>query len=232
MNAIIKPFCSAVIVAGGSGTRMGGPKHMLKINGIPMLVLTVEAFAKAEEINEIIVVTAEGKIDGLCHIKNKPVMFAKGGSTRLLSVISGVNNVSEKSEIVCVHDGARPFVTGEIIKDAINAAMLHKCAVAAVDVKDTIKQANGNFVNKTLNRSELKIAQTPQCYQTKIIKEVLRKHGGDANATDESQLCEKENIKVYLSKGSYNNIKVTTPEDLIMAEAILNHAYKNRQETI
>lgn len=216
-------FSSAVIVAGGSGSRMGRPKQMLPLGAKPVLVRTVEAFLQTPEIKEIVVVTpTENRAE--LQKRFPGIVFADPGKTRLLSVKNGFLKTSAASQLVAVHDGARPLVEPAHISACLQAARQYGAAVLAVPVKDTVKVCEGGFVQNTLDRAVLWAAQTPQCYRRPVLAEALEKFGQEEWATDESQLVEKLGIKVRVVPSSYKNNKITTPEDLIFAEALLENS--------
>ncbi|WP_428076506.1 2-C-methyl-D-erythritol 4-phosphate cytidylyltransferase [Candidatus Avelusimicrobium fimicolum] len=216
-------FSSAVIVAGGSGSRMGRPKQMLPLGAKPVLVRTVEAFLQTPEIKEIVVVTPP---ENRAELQKRfpGIVFADPGKTRLLSVKNGFLKTSAASQLVAVHDGARPLVEPAHISACLQAARQYGAAVLAVPVKDTVKVCEGGFVQNTLDRTVLWAAQTPQCYRRPVLAEALEKFGQEEGATDESQLVEKLGIKVRVVPSSYKNNKITTPEDLIFAEALLENS--------
>lgn len=216
-------FSSAVIVAGGSGSRMGRPKQMLPLGAKPVLVRTVEAFLQTPEIKEIVVVTPP---ENRAELQKRfpGIAFADPGKTRLLSVKNGFLKTSAASQLVAVHDGARPLVEPAHISACLQAAWQYGAAVLAVPVKDTVKVCEGGFVQNTLDRAVLWAAQTPQCYRRPVLAEALEKFGQEEGATDESQLVEKLGIKVRVVPSSYKNNKITTPEDLIFAEALLENS--------
>lgn len=216
-------FSSAVIVAGGSGSRMGRPKQMLPLGAKPVLVRTVEAFLQTPEIKEIVVVTPP---ENRAELQKRfpGIAFADPGKTRLLSVKNGFLKTSAASQLVAVHDGARPLVESAHISACLQAARQYGAAVLAVPVKDTVKVCEGGFVQNTLDRAVLWAAQTPQCYRRPVLAEALEKFGQEEGATDESQLVEKLGIKVRVVPSSYKNNKITTPEDLIFAEALLENS--------
>lgn len=216
-------FSSAVIVAGGSGTRMGRPKQMLPLGAKPVLVRTVEAFLNTPEIKEIVVVTPP---ENRAELEKRfpHIIFADPGKTRLLSVKNGFLKTSAAAQLVAVHDGARPLVEPVHISACLQAAQKYGAAVLAVPVKDTVKVCKDGFVQNTLDRSVLWAAQTPQCYRRSILAEALEKFGQEEGATDESQLVEKLGIKVRVVPSSYKNNKITTPEDLVFAEALLENS--------
>lgn len=210
---------SAIIVAGGSGTRMGRPKQMLPVAGKAVLVRSIEAFLSVPSVGQIIVVTGDD-IFKIISKRFKGLVHAAAGDTRLQSVINGVNALDAKSKLVAVHDGARPLVNPKDIEACLKSAQKNKAAVLAVPVKDTIKTVSSGKVTETLDRTVLWAAQTPQCYQTEILKKALLKYGSLKAPTDESQLVEKLGVKVAVVPSDYKNIKITTPEDITIAEAL------------
>lgn len=216
---------AAIIVAGGRGVRMGKKKQMLPLHGVPMLVHSVNAFKAAPGITEVVVVTDPEYFDACraafsgaaAELKTVP-----GGETRMDSVRNGINALSGGAAVIAVHDGARPLVTVKTITDCVSAAMESGAAVPAVAVKDTIKTASSaGFVENTPDRSTLWAAQTPQCYRAETLTSALARFADDRAATDESQLVERAGVKVRLIKSEYSNIKVTTPEDIAIAEALM-----------
>jgi len=214
-------FSSVVIVAGGKGTRMGRPKQLLPLAGKPVLVRTVEAFQKCPSVQEIVVVTPP---ENQAVLRNyfDDLIFALPGDTRLASVQNGVAYVKKTADVVAVHDGARPLVDPQAVQRCLAVAREKGAAILAVPVKDTIKEVTGTTVAHTLDRSRLWAAQTPQCYRREILLNALEKFGHEQDATDESQLVEKAGTPVQIVESDYKNNKITTPEDLQIAEAFVN----------
>jgi 2-C-methyl-D-erythritol 4-phosphate cytidylyltransferase/2-C-methyl-D-erythritol 2,4-cyclodiphosphate synthase len=215
------PKSSAVILGGGKAVRMGRPKQMIEIAGTAMLFRSVKTFLETARFDELVIVT-DPKIQSECKAKfrSEKIKYAKAGTTRLKSVINGVNKTDKKTRLIAVHDGARPLVSKKVILECLKKANLKGASVAAVRCKDTIKSSkDGKTIDTTLNRNNLWQAQTPQCYKTEFIKKALKKFSKNKNATDESQLVEKLGIKTALVKSDYKNIKITTPEDLTAANA-------------
>jgi 2-C-methyl-D-erythritol 4-phosphate cytidylyltransferase/2-C-methyl-D-erythritol 2,4-cyclodiphosphate synthase len=149
------------------------------------------------------------------------VKVVEGGDTRLGSVINGFRALSESIEVVAVHDGARPLVGAETIRATFEAALECGAAVAAVPAKDTIKEVEEGIVAATPDRARFWQAQTPQTYRRDALAEALERFGGERDATDESQLVEKAGHKVRVVRSGYDNLKITTPEDLVIAEALM-----------
>ncbi|WP_424244832.1 2-C-methyl-D-erythritol 4-phosphate cytidylyltransferase/2-C-methyl-D-erythritol 2 [Elusimicrobium posterum] len=212
---------SVIIVAGGAGTRMGRPKQMLDICGQPCLIRSIKAFKEVKNVSQIIVVSGA---DVLKEVKKyfPEIETAPSGDTRIKSVINGFSKVSKDADAVAVHDGARPLVNPADIEKVLKSAYDNGAALLAVAVKDTIKEVKDGVITNTPERSSLYAAQTPQCYRREILAETLEKYGNLADATDESQLVEKLGVKVHIVDSDYKNIKITTPEDLLCAEAFLN----------
>lgn len=213
----------AIIVAGGQGKRMGQPKQFLKIAGKPMVEWTISAFQKAKIIDGIILVVAkENRLRGkkLRKTYSKIIAVVESGKERFDSVKNGLSKLPKGTEIVLIHDGARPAVTKAIIEEAVRAARRNGAVVVGVPVKDTIKQiSNVQFpmsneckIIKTIDRSDLWQAQTPQVFTAEIIKKAYAKKM--AGATDDAMLVENLGIPVTMVMGSYANFKVTTPEDI------------------
>ena len=210
---------SVIIAAGGKGKRMGRPKQLLKIGGQEILIRTVLAFKKVKRVREIIVVTTPETFKTVSK-KIKGLKFASAGNERIESVKNGLKEVAEDINLIAVQDGARPLVNPADIEACLKAAQKDKAAVLGVFVKDTIKKVKDGKIIQTLKRKELFAAQTPQCYQADILKKALKKYGKEILATDESQLVEKLGVSITAVTGDYKNIKITTPEDLIIAGAL------------
>ena len=221
------PRTAAVIVAGGSGVRFGGDKLMAELGKTPVLARSLMAFERSSLISEIVLVTRQDMTEAagrLCrgYGVTKLSVIVPGGETRLLSSLAGVMAVSPETELIAIHDGARPLVTEKIIEDAVWGAYRHGAAAAAVAVKDTIKQAEGGVVTKTPDRKSLFAVQTPQCFQADIIRGALSDAAKNApDITDDCMAVERLGGGVYLTPGSEENLKITTPLDMAVAEAIL-----------
>jgi 2-C-methyl-D-erythritol 4-phosphate cytidylyltransferase len=233
-----------IIPSAGLGLRMGGKsglkKNYIAINGRPILARTIEVFENTPEIDAIIVVTGRQDIE-YCQGEivdkfnfTKVTAILKGGETRQDSVANALRYVAENlsCEVVLVHDGARPLITKEIIVEVINSTKKHGSGVAAVPVKDTIKEVtNEGTVQATLPREKLRAIQTPQGFPSGVIIEASAKASADnVTCTDESSLVERLGTSVWLTAGSYENIKITTVEDIKIAEAILNRRSEENQQ--
>lgn len=221
---------SVVIVSAGRGSRMKADinKQFLKLKGKEVIAHTIDKFYNNKNIDEIVVVVKEDEADFfrrniIDKYGYKNIKIAFGGKERQDSVFNGLKAVNERCDIVLIHDGARPFVTDEIIKNSIECAKKNKCVIVGVPVKDTIKIINkDNEVCDTPNRSTLWSIQTPQVFEySSIIKAHQRAKEENYYGTDDSMLMEYFGYNVKVVEGSYNNIKITTPEDLKIGEEIL-----------
>lgn len=225
----------AIILAGGVGRRMRSavPKQYLPLCGAPVIAWSLMAFQKSPEIDGIVLVTAEADTDWVkstitdpMHI-SKLMAFAPAGKERYDSVQNGLSAIKDEDGIVLIHDGARPAVTEEIIARCCADAEEYGACAAAMPVKDTIKVADENgFVRSTPDRRSLWMMQTPQAFRLPLIREAYRKleeSGDKSGVTDDAMLVENfTDVKVRLTKGSYSNIKITTPEDLPQAEILVD----------
>ncbi len=225
-----KKFVSAVVAAGGSGTRMGAEKNKLFLNlcDIPVLAHTLLALEKSADIDEIVIPAREEDIGEILSLVQeykikKVTAVVKGGSHRAASVKAALEKVSEMADFIAVHDGARPLISQNTIKNTIEAAKKHKAAACGVHPKCTLKRADRNgFIAETIDRNEVYEIQTPQVFQKELLfsayncaEEILEK------ATDDCSLVERLGEKIFITEGAYRNIKVTTPEDILIAEKIL-----------
>lgn len=219
---------SVIIVAAGSSSRMNGEnKQFADLGGIPVLGRTMLAFEHCESIIEIIVVTKEEDINTVNDVAQKNGItklshVVAGGNTRQESVICGLNVVSKDTKMIAVHDGARPLVSYTLIEKTIADARIFGGATLGVPVKDTIKVVNDGLIIDTPHRKTLYAVQTPQVFKKKIYFEGInfaKEH--DLDFTDDCQLVESIGVKVYLTVGDYRNIKITTPEDILIARALL-----------
>ena len=226
----MKPICTAVIVAAGKGKRMGTEisKQFLPLGGKEILAHTVKKFEKAEKIRDIILVTGEDSLQDVQEMAQeygweKIRVIVAGGKERQDSVWNGLQEVSEDTEIVLIHDGVRPFVTEDILNGSIETALEMGGCVAGVPAKDTIKVCNReNIAVATPDRSTLWQIQTPQTFRReRIIKAYEQAKADGFVGTDDASLAEHSGYPVKVITGSYRNIKITTKEDLLIGEAFL-----------
>lgn len=214
---------TAVLVAAGSSTRMGFDKLSFDLGGETVLERSVRAFDECPEVDELVIVTgasSENAQRAAARCK-KPVRLVRGGSTRAESARSGV--AAAHGKLVAVHDAARPFVSQSVIADTIAAAARCGAAAPAVPVKDTIKTvAEDGAVTGTPDRSTLRAVQTPQVFETDLLKAALQSAlENEVPVTDDCSAVERLGKVVYLIDGDEENLKITTPVDLVIAEAIL-----------
>lgn len=224
-----RPYVCAVIVAAGSASRMNGvDKQLAEIDGIPVVMRSVLAFEQSALVDEIVIVTKKESIPELSRQArgfgaDKVRCIVAGGATRQESVANGVNCADALCEYVAIHDGARPLVLTGAIDACIEAAVEHGAAMLGVSVKDTIKAVDSRrFIERTLNRENLVITQTPQIFSLPLYRSAMdaaQKSG--ENYTDDCQLVEAAGHPVYVCAGHYSNIKITTPDDIFFAEALL-----------
>ena len=219
------PYVSAIIVAAGSGNRLGAkiPKAFVKINNHPMLEYSLEAYQNCLQINEIILVKPPShRFNGLAYFDRFPKLSAivTGGKERPDSVKAGLNAVSPDADIILIHDAARPLIRPEQINSVISAVKKHGAAILAAPVIDTIKSADKFVIKRTIDRAGLWKAQTPQGFRRNIL-ERTHLNGKIINTTDDSMLAERLNIKVHIVPGNDNNIKITTPVDLEITSCLL-----------
>jgi 2-C-methyl-D-erythritol 4-phosphate cytidylyltransferase len=220
--------CAVVIAAAGISRRMEGTdKIFAPLLGVPVLARTLRVFEDCDRVREIVIAASEGDIPQARELVTKygfkkVTRIVAGGDTRLESVRNGVYAVSRASKLIAVHDGARPLVTGDIVRSAVYEARRHVAAAPAVAVKSTIKEAKNGVVTRTLDRQTLFEIQTPQVFSADILKAALDSAVQKGLAvTDDCAAVEALGVTVWLTDGSYENIKLTTPEDLYIAEAIL-----------
>lgn len=227
-----KAKCTAIVLAAGQGKRMGTKiqKQYLEIQGKPVLYYSLQVFQNSPLIDEIILVVGEGQRE-YCQKEivakygiEKVTKIVQGGAERYHSVWNGLQEIKHGG-YVFIHDGARPFINDEILIRAYGAVSEYKACVVGMPVKDTIKIADvDGFAKKTPNRSFVWAVQTPQVFGISLIKEAYTKLMEHENVpvTDDAMVAEQMlGVKVKLVEGSYENIKITTPEDLIIAESFL-----------
>lgn len=221
---------SAIIPAAGQGTRMGSsiPKQFLLLQGKPILHHTLKAFESSGAVDSITLVVPENDFDAARKEWSKDYQIVKnivvGGKERQDSVYNGFKAIDSDTDVVLIHDGVRPFVDGDMIQRAIEAAQRYGAAITAIPVSDTIKQSDDEgFVARTVDRNGLWRIQTPQAFRYAVLNEAFQKAVKDSYyGTDEGSLLEYAGKKIKIIEGSEMNIKITRKEDLILGEAILN----------
>ena len=199
--------CAAVVVAAGNATRMKGTdKIMTELCGEPLILHTLRAFQQSEDIQEIVLVRR----------------VCRGGESRAASVQAGLDQISKQCSLVAIHDGARPLVSQTVIHDAVCKAAKFHAAAPAVPVKDTVKMVHGGIVEATPDRKSLYGVQTPQVFELNLYRAALAKAMTEkVELTDDCSAAEHYGVNVIITEGSDENLKVTTPTDLVLAEALM-----------
>lgn len=225
---LLGPYCVCVVAAAGSSTRMAGTDKLLEpLDGQPVILRTLRALNDSPYIHEILVVTRSERlveIGALCRDAglSKVTQVLLGGASRLESVYKGVGQAPKKAKLIAIHDGARPLVSQEVIAAACTAAAKCAAAAPAVAVKDTVKEVSGDLVTATLERDALRCVQTPQVFDADLLRAALQKAMDEGWAvTDDCSAVEQLGATVRLVAGDERNIKITTPMDLAVAEALL-----------
>jgi 2-C-methyl-D-erythritol 4-phosphate cytidylyltransferase len=222
---------TALVPAAGMGKRMGKAvaKQFLPLGDRPMLAHTLLAFQRSPEIDEIIPILSEEDMETCLrdvieafHL-TKVKTLVVGGKERQDSVYNGIRKLEKDAAVILVHDGVRPFVTLEMIRECVESARKGECVAVGVPLKDTIKQVDDKgIVRQTLERSSLWAIQTPQAFPAKVLRNAYdESYKSKVYGTDDATLVERSGTRVRVLMGSYENIKITTPEDLILAEEIL-----------
>jgi len=218
-------FSTAVITAGGSGQRFGELKQFKKLNGQPLYEYSLKTFIDVSLFGEIIlVVPVENQKTIEQQVKKKYRSLVKvivGGMNRQDSVKNGVMNSSSKTDLVVIHDAARPFITKKLIKDCILACSNSDGAIIALQPFDTIKYSKSNVVEKTIDREKVWMAQTPQAFIKEKILEAYNNKLNELIMTDESSMMESMGYKIKIVRGSEDNFKITTDDDWKRAEMVL-----------
>lgn len=232
------PMNVAIIPAAGSGSRLGGqiPKQFLEIAGAPILAHTISRFVACEDITAIAVALPADRLEEF-RARNqlpKPIFYVNGGAERSDSILNALEAVAElKPEIVAVHDAVRPFVRPAQISAVIAKAKEIGAAILALPSTDTIKEVENRLIRQTIDRRRIWRAQTPQAFRYELLMEANRRACEErlpsAVTTDDSLLVERLGVPVAVVEGSPNNIKITTPEDLILAEKLFEQdQYRDR----
>lgn len=221
-------LCSAVIVAAGSSSRMGLDKLLAEVGGLPVLVRCVEAFQQAPSVAEVVVVTREELVPEVARLcqsfqLTKVSKVIRGGENRTQSARLGTLEARQDTPLIAIHDGARPFVPVQVIEDAVAQAAKNGAAAPAVPVKDTIKTVQDGRVTGTPDRDSLRAIQTPQVFDAALLRAALESARTTGEVlTDDCSAVERLGKEIYLTDGSYENIKITTPEDLALAAELLH----------
>lgn len=220
--------CSAVIVAAGNAQRMGADKVMLELGCMPVLVRTLLAFQNCYKIDEIIVVTRMEKVEEVASLckkygVTKAGKVIRGGKTRMESALAGVSEVRSNAKLIAIHDGARPFVTDEVIRRTVDAAAAYMSAVPVIRSTDTLKTIDEDgLIIGSVDREHTVRVQTPQVFNADLIKGALTKAVSDGlTLTDDCSAIEIMGIKTHTVDGDEDNIKLTTPRDIQLGELIL-----------
>lgn len=219
-------FCTVVVVAAGSSTRMGEDKLLLEVDGKSVMARSLEALEASSAVDEIILVTRADRLEEMAVIAQsagvkKLSKIVIGGDTRTQSALAGVSEANKDAKVICIHDAARPFVTHEIIAECVHQAVLYYAACPVIPVKDTIRVGEKGVAVLTPAREDTFAVQTPQAFNADIIKAALTAAVRDGRSyTDDCAAVEAMGVKVRLTPGSEDNIKITTPLDIPLAESI------------
>ena len=210
---------SAIILAAGSGSRFGERKQFKKLKGLELYKYSFNTFVNCSDINEIVLAVpmnrvADMKLEIGAIKASKNISVVSGGSSRQESVKNSVLATCKHSDLVCIHDSARPFISEALIKQSINACSSNDGAIVAIPNYDTIKICVRGYVQKTIGRNDVWMAQTPQVFwKTKLLKAIEFSKKNNAKITDESSLMESLDFQISVVKGNANNFKITSPED-------------------
>jgi 2-C-methyl-D-erythritol 4-phosphate cytidylyltransferase len=225
----------AIVVAGGQGTRFGGsrPKQFLELHGVPIIIHTLRRFEQSQQIERVVVVLPPASVEEFQSLIEKFALkkisrVVVGGETRAQSVRNGLAAIDD-ARVVAVHDAVRPLVDPEEIDAVVATAAESGAAILVAPVSDTIKQIVAEKIVRTVSRSELRRALTPQAFHFQILKQAYQDLGqleaAGIDVTDDSFLVERLNVAVTVVEGSARNVKITTPEDLAIAEALLERTH-------
>ena len=224
-----KLFWSVVVVAAGTASRMQGiDKILAPLGDVPVLARTLDVFQRCDAVSEVIVVTREDLLADICRMckdfaLDKVSKVVVGGAERMLSVRAGLRQVSQEAQLIAIHDGARPFLTQSVLNQVLEQAARSGAAAPAIPLNDTIKRAVDGIVAETVDRNTLWSVQTPQVFQADLIRAAVEQAVEKGiQVTDDCSIVEQLGMKVVLTPGDRENIKVTTPFDLILGQAILD----------
>lgn len=226
------PKCTAVVVAAGNSTRMQKDKNAMELGGVPVIIRTLREFEASPLISEIVLVTKAKNIENLAPLVkeyglSKVKKVIAGGATRAQSSLNGVLAAERGAKLIAIHDGARPFVTQGIIEDAVNAAKDYRAAVPVIKSVDTLRTFENGFISGNLDRDTVARIQTPQVFDADLIKGALTYAvSKELPITDDASAAALLGLKIKTVPGDEDNIKLTTPKDMDLAELIL----KNRGE--
>jgi 2-C-methyl-D-erythritol 4-phosphate cytidylyltransferase len=218
-----------IMPTAGVGERLKNtsPKPLVELNGKPLFIYPLEVFEAAKSVDSVVIVASQELVDVFYDLVQqyslaKVKIVVVGGKTRNESVFNGLKNVDDDTDVVIVHDGARPFITEDLINSAVNLCKEEEAVIAAVKVKSTIKKVNSDsYVEETLDRNTLWEIQTPQVFKKDVLISAHKKKL-DVPVTDDAMLVESLGIKVKILESSYKNIKITTKEDLEIAKVFLS----------
>jgi 2-C-methyl-D-erythritol 4-phosphate cytidylyltransferase len=217
----------ALIVAGGSGSRMNSdiPKQFIQIHGKPIIIHTIEAFIHSGEAFEIIVSINSNYLEEWESMRKNflpdhLIITACGGPTRFHSVKNGLACISDDNSIVAIHDAVRPLVNSEVIRQAVKTAISYGNAIPVVPINDSVRKKEGIF-SEVVDRNTLVAVQTPQCFQTSLIKDAYNQNY-DERFLDDAVVLEKTGKTIRLIEGNPENIKITRPIDLLIAKSLLS----------
>ena len=220
---------SAIIPAAGSGLRFGEKKQFKNINGNPLICHTLVPFISSRMIDEVIVAAPNDDINEInSAIKtiqtSKPLLVVEGSLTRQASIRNALNAINKKSQRVCIHDAARPFIKKELIEKTISSLNDYDAVIVGSKATDTLKEVSNNKISNTLNREKIWCVQTPQAFSKDALLHAYSKaEKENLFATDDSALLEKAGYEVKIINDTSINFKITTREDWIVAEALFNH---------
>jgi len=220
---------TAIVVASGTGSRMGSeiPKQFIEVMGKPIISYTLNSLSKCSDIDDIIIVTlpeylvyCKDVVDAFNFKKVSKIVC--GGQTRSQSVFNGLNELDDSCDMVVIHDGVRPLIDSDTVSKCISAAVKYGCAAVGVRMKDTIKFVEDGFIEGTVDREKLWQIQTPQVFKKDLILSFYK--NADINsisATDDCALAERAGYKIKIVEGKYENIKITTPQDIFIMKGLL-----------
>ena len=219
----------------GSGNRFGELKQFKKLNGKPLLFFALKPFLDLKEVLEIIIAVPKNKVDFVKNYNNKrkthykkKIKVVEGGTDRHKSILNCIKVINNKTELICIHDAARPFITKKLIQKCFEKCKKYDGAILATKSSDTVKYSDDKLIKKTINREKIWFAQTPQVFhRSKLIKAITRFSESNEKVTDESILMEKMGYSIRLVDGHINNLKITFNRDWKFAEFFAKGFIKN-----